>query len=261
MPELFAQICPHDLFFTSSEVELHNGDPCQLGQHVIIQRSPQEGQAPFPPFIARVHEILHHIGSVDYHRNCPDGVLVQTLAHVHPGSTCSLLMPQLVLQDEWSFVRLSEVLCTVNTPHNCCKYQCPTTGIRHVYQERVQTTQTNPAVEHVSNPDDLILNIAQMRDATYLQQFRIPPIPLDPSKIIQESAACAIDQRRFVEAGGTRGRGARARAWNNWKRERTNNKHRKGSGQGAWPRSACGGSLLKFTSLQDISSLLFLSII
>lgn len=129
------------------------------------------------------------------------------MKHVHPGHTNSLLMPHLVLQDEWSFVWLSEVLCTVNTQHNCSKYQCSTTGIRHVYQERVRTTATKPVVEHVSSPDDLVLNMAQMRNAVYLQQFRISPIPLDLSKTIQESAACAIDQRRLAKTGATRGCG------------------------------------------------------
>lgn len=54
-------------------------------------------------------------------------------------------------------------------------------------QERERTTQTRPTVSHVA-PHDIILNIAQMRDAIHLQKFRIVSPELDEDTIITASA-------------------------------------------------------------------------
>lgn len=80
----------------------------------------------------------------------------------------------------------------------------------------MRTEITSPVVEHLTDPNDLILNIAQMRDASHVQKFRIPSTPLEEERIIQESVARAINQRKSAEirtagAGGGRGRGGRGR--------------------------------------------------
>ena len=73
-------------------------------------------------------------------------------------------------------------------------------------------------MEHLTDPNDLILNTAQMRDAIHVQNFRIPSTPLDEERIIQESVTRAINQRKSATDGASgtgrgrgRGRGARGR--------------------------------------------------
>ena len=95
----------------------------------------------------------------------------------------------------------------MNTQHDCHRNGCQTSGIRYVYQERIRTDITTPVVEHLINPNDLILNTAQMRDAVHLQRFRIPSTPLNEEIVIQESVAQAIDQWKVAgeRASGSRG--------------------------------------------------------
>ena len=67
-------------------------------------------------------------------------------------------------------------------------------------------------MEHLINPNDLILNTAQMQDAVYLQKFHIPSTPLNEEIVIQESVVRAIDQwkvagERASGSCGGRGRG------------------------------------------------------
>jgi hypothetical protein len=77
----------------------------------------------------------------------------------------------------------------VNVQHNCAQYQCATTHVRHVYQEREQTDQTQPLVSHSKHPKDLMLNTAQMRDAIHVQRYRLRSPDLDEADIIMASAA------------------------------------------------------------------------
>lgn len=78
----------------------------------------------------------------------------------------------------------------------------------------MQTRITTPVVEHLTNPNDLILNTTQMHDATHLQKFRMHSTALDEETVIQESVARAINQRKSAKAGSSgtgrgRGRGRR----------------------------------------------------
>jgi hypothetical protein len=79
-------------------------------------------------------------------------------------------------------------------------------------------------VEHLRNPNDLVMNTAQMRDAIYVQRYRINSQPLDVESVIQEGAARIIDARKTADLmsneptnsrgrqGRGRGRGASGRA-------------------------------------------------
>ena len=114
-------------------------------------------------------------------------------------------------------------MCTINAQHNCYQNQCGTTGFRYIYQERVQTQTKYSTVEHKRNPNDLVLNTAQMCDAIYVQEYRINSQPLDAESVIQEGAARVIDARKTADLmsnettnnrgrqGRGRGRGGRAR--------------------------------------------------
>jgi hypothetical protein len=77
----------------------------------------------------------------------------------------------------------------VNVQHNCAQYQCATTHVRHVYQERERTDQTQSMVSHSKHPEDLMLNTAQMRDAIRVQVYRLRSPDLDEEEIITASAA------------------------------------------------------------------------
>jgi len=100
LQDVFQKMPAHALYVTNTQVHLLNGDSCPIGQHVIVKR--QSGPQ---TFIANVREIIQQVGSLNYDNGLPDGLLVQTVACV--GTTDRLLMPRLVLQDEWSFVPLS----------------------------------------------------------------------------------------------------------------------------------------------------------
>jgi hypothetical protein len=73
-------------------------------------------------------------------------------------------------------------------------------------------------VEHLRNPNDLVLNTAQMRDAIYVQEYRINSQPLDAESVIQEGAARVIDARKTADlmsnetTTNNRGRQGRGRA-------------------------------------------------
>jgi hypothetical protein len=65
---------------------------------------------------------------------------------------------------------------------------------------------------HSNNPDLMMLNTAQMRDALHLQKFRIPSDGLQSDDILKTSAEVEISSRKAlptkVRGKGTRGRGA-----------------------------------------------------
>ncbi|KAF8966226.1 hypothetical protein BDZ97DRAFT_1657897 [Flammula alnicola] len=209
---------PGQLYVTGREVCLLNGDKCVVGQHVIVQ-PPRPNM---PTFIACLREIIQQVGSQNHDNSRPDGLLLETVDSSN--TSTKFQMPRLQYLNEWSFVPISDLLCTVNTQHDCDTNKCTTSGFRYVYQERVRTQRRAPIVQHIKNPDDLILNTAQMRDAIHLQKFRIPPAVLDEPAVIDASVRRMIDKRKKSkedtekEASGqasmrghSRGRGARAR--------------------------------------------------
>ena len=100
LQDVFQKMPVQALYVTNTQVHLLNGDSCPIGQHVIVKR--QSGPQ---TFIANVREIVQQVGSLNYDNGVPDGLLVQTVACV--GTTDRLLMPRLVLQDEWSFVPIA----------------------------------------------------------------------------------------------------------------------------------------------------------
>jgi hypothetical protein len=102
-------------------------------------------------------------------------------------------------------------MCTVNVPHNCVRNNCTSNGFQYVYQERKLTTQKRAVTMHDARPDDRVLNTAQMRDAPYLQQFRIPSAtitPADEERILHDSVLATINARKRSAAQvAARGRG------------------------------------------------------
>lgn len=89
-----------------------------------------------------------------------------------------------------------DLLCTVNTQHNCAKSKCGPTSHRPIYQERHQTQERRSIIEHNVNPDNRVLNTAQMRDVIYLQKYRLSSESLDADTVIHQSAANELQAAR-----------------------------------------------------------------
>ncbi|KAJ6542980.1 hypothetical protein B0H19DRAFT_1212717 [Mycena capillaripes] len=178
------------LFKTNEHLYLHNGDSC-IPHNYVIAKSPHR---PGETFVARVEEIIHRVGSVAALASEPEGVLLQkaTLNHTREryGTLWDAIGPTF-----WAM----ELRCTVNVQHNCLDNHCGATTSIPVFQERIQTTQTQARVAHTQNIDDVVLNTAQMRDAMFVQRFRLdsPRVNEDEfDALIHQSAAKEIDARK-----------------------------------------------------------------
>ncbi|KAF8151691.1 hypothetical protein B0H34DRAFT_664617, partial [Crassisporium funariophilum] len=166
---------------TNKEMVLLNGDVCHIGGFVIVQ----DAQTLTCMFVARMEEIFQRVGSTAHYSGKPDGVLVWQVDLTR--DPLVYRMPFVSLLRWWSVV--NALLCTVNTQHN---YIPKLT----VYQERRRTEQTQPVVQHMNNPKSRLLNTAQMRDAMYLQKFRISLEDLDFDTIIHLSAIDELHRKR-----------------------------------------------------------------
>ncbi|KAF7371200.1 hypothetical protein MSAN_00755500 [Mycena sanguinolenta] len=170
------------MFRTCKDLTLKNGDVCVPGSFVIVRDPHRIGET----FVGRVEEIIQRIGSVQMYASKPDGILIQQVTL--PPDRVRYGMPSVVLSGQRQVCQTEDLLCTVNVQHNCMDNACAPTSTRPVFQERIRTNETRPQVAHVKNPTDLILNTAQMRDAKYLQKFRIATPGLDCDSVIHQSA-------------------------------------------------------------------------
>ncbi|KAF8886594.1 hypothetical protein CPB84DRAFT_1749908 [Gymnopilus junonius] len=155
------QTPPLPQFKTAADVVLLNGDKCVVGQHVVIQPT-----ASIAPSIAIVREIVQQVGSKCELQGEPDGILLQTAQVV--GTSEKLEVPHLLAIDHWTFAPLQNILCTINTQHDCECHNCGATGMRYVYQERAPTANQVAVIQHRQQPQDRLLNLNQMRDAIHL---------------------------------------------------------------------------------------------
>ncbi|KAJ7730628.1 hypothetical protein DFH07DRAFT_682749, partial [Mycena maculata] len=62
-----------------------------------------------------------------------------------------------------------DCLASVSTIHNCASHNCPVTTTREIIQERKKTGRFDNEVTHTPDTSDLVLNLAQLRSARYLQ--------------------------------------------------------------------------------------------
>lgn len=87
----------------------------------------------------------------------------------------------------------------MNVQHDCISSSCDTSASRPVQQERHITSHTTARVAHRGNPNALILNTAQMRDAVHLQPYCVPRPVLDVSeveRVVMESSVAEITKRK-----------------------------------------------------------------
>ena len=81
--------------------------------------------------------------------------------------------------------------------HNCAKYSCQITPTRRVRQEGYLTETFADELTHGINPDDIMLNLAQLRSAQYLQQFQ--PMERYPGLGKAEMIEVALANRLRIE--------------------------------------------------------------
>ncbi|KAJ6543258.1 hypothetical protein DFH09DRAFT_1249389 [Mycena vulgaris] len=183
------------LFRTCGNIILDNGDTCLPGAFVIVKHPVNIGET----FVVRVEEIIQQVGSVASHASLADGILVQKVLLLRARPRYG--MPSVVLTGERQiYENISNILCTVNVQHNCLDNKCGPTAYRPVYQECELTTHTQAQIQHSTNPMDLVLNTAQMRDAVYVQHFRINTPTLDRDTIILQSAANELEAAKKAAA-------------------------------------------------------------
>ncbi|KAK0471279.1 hypothetical protein IW261DRAFT_1572155 [Armillaria novae-zelandiae] len=105
----------------------------------------------------------------------------------------------------YSVVQLADVLCTVNVQHDCIANACEAEKDVPIRQEGEVTSQLRDRIVHHRNPDQIVLNTAQMCSAKYIQPFRIPHTPKDGTVVILASV-----QKEIALQNASR-RGSRAR--------------------------------------------------
>ncbi|SJL16514.1 uncharacterized protein ARMOST_20040 [Armillaria ostoyae] len=155
---------------TGKNFYLLNHDLCQLREHVVVCGSESN-------FIGSVEEILQRTvlfgDQVDF-------ILVKA---VSLGSTSAHGMPQIEQTTRLSIVPLEDVLCTVNVQHDCIKNGCGAERVVPVRQEGELTLELHEQIIHQWNPQDIVLNTAQMCSAWFIQPFCVNSVPRDTASI------------------------------------------------------------------------------
>ncbi|KAK0434671.1 uncharacterized protein EV420DRAFT_1282461 [Desarmillaria tabescens] len=67
-----------------------------------------------------------------------------------------------------------DILCTVNVQHDCIQNHCEAEKVVPLLQEGEMTSELRERIVHQRNPDQMVLNTAQMRSAKHIQPFQVP---------------------------------------------------------------------------------------
>ncbi|KAF8885731.1 hypothetical protein CPB85DRAFT_1378115 [Mucidula mucida] len=176
----------HTMFQTAQTLVLMNGDRVNPLQFIVVRTPPEYYAHLGPAFMARLTEVLRvmdnapAIGNVGI--QSPTSIMVEVM-----GSrlvSFNYEMPTLQTSGNMMVVVLKDILGSVNAPHDCASNGCGLTRMREVYQERLKTTKTIPCMEHIQNPDDRILNIAQMHNTVHLAPFPVA-LSLDQEQLFR----------------------------------------------------------------------------
>ncbi|KAI6023381.1 hypothetical protein EDC04DRAFT_2539006, partial [Pisolithus marmoratus] len=134
-----------------------------LGDFVFVQ-DPHAASSTLP-LIGCLHERLQICHSPAQQHNRANWILLETFEVTGSADIYNLLRIQAL-----SWVVLPALTCCVNIQHNCARHQCTGLAAVSVDEEHEKTTKTTQQIEHLV-PSDLILNTAQMHNATHMQQF------------------------------------------------------------------------------------------
>ncbi|KAG5652758.1 hypothetical protein H0H81_003845 [Sphagnurus paluster] len=159
--------------YAPKETAVSNGDICKPGSWIIWSTNPQGSLC-----VGRVVESIQVSGSFE-ERTGKSSFIVAAPA-IFSEKDDHYWMPRLQSLPVMDWIALNPAKSRV------------------IYQEREATENLTMGVWH-SNPDDLILNTAQMRDAIYLSPFR-PPIPsYNRDIIIANAAKLEVDNRKMKQ--------------------------------------------------------------
>ncbi|KIJ57691.1 hypothetical protein HYDPIDRAFT_44970, partial [Hydnomerulius pinastri MD-312] len=179
------------LYQTCKSLTARNGDVCDLYQFVLASDPRTTDEV--LPIIGRVSEILQVCHARAQWDGRADYVLIEVFQVAGIAERYQL---PLLRSQGWKLVPASALLCAVNVQHNCAANGCTDTAFITVREEREATSKTEKRIEHRSL-DDLVLNTAQMRDAIYVQQFRIQAQQLDREQAIHAGAAAEIEAQKI----------------------------------------------------------------
>ncbi|KAL0568669.1 hypothetical protein V5O48_013310 [Marasmius crinis-equi] len=170
-------------------IRLDNRDQVGIGTYVIVQL-PSSSLNPGSLLsedtmrllsVANVVEILHH-------REGWDVILVRLFVAGREPTVQGMPRLRTRVPDTYVVLERKDVLCSVNVQHDCIAHKCKVKQTVTVRQERHDTSLRRGRVEHQGNPHDVVLNTAQMRDAKFVQRFRIQPSLLPVIETITASA-------------------------------------------------------------------------
>ncbi|KAI0039202.1 hypothetical protein FA95DRAFT_1457217, partial [Auriscalpium vulgare] len=169
---------------TCKDVILHKGEVVALNNWIMANDGSET------PLVGRVLEIIQVPGTALAREGKASYILLER--HAVHGHSQQYGMPRLRFAG-WSLVL--DALCAVNTQHNCAEHACDASGTLPVRQEGELTTHTRACIRH-NEPEDRILNTAQMRSARYIQLFQNPINPIDRDNAIHIGAAAEIASRK-----------------------------------------------------------------
>ncbi|KAJ7038972.1 hypothetical protein C8F04DRAFT_1321658 [Mycena alexandri] len=165
-------------------VVVANGDKVEISRYAVYRK---DGKS----YVGRVEEIL-----LEPESEASLGILIST-CKIGPDILPYGLPACTVQLNQRRMIAFEELICAVNVNHNCAAHGCRMTPTRQVLQERQRTDLLENEVNHTVQPDDCFLNLAQLRSATEVQQFRsgtrYPGLPL------AEAIEQAIHNRERLE--------------------------------------------------------------
>ncbi|THH17637.1 hypothetical protein EW146_g3214 [Bondarzewia mesenterica] len=179
------------MYMSCLHMVLSDGVTVAPGSWVLARQTGQ--MVPGVPLIARLAEIIQVCGSPAHRNDQVDGILLQFFRVADVARTYG--MPRLV-PNGWGLVsQIADILCTVNVQHNCADRACDISGREVVRQENEFTTQTRACIRHY-DPDDVVLNTAQLRNGKHIGHFRITPTPISREDAIMAGATKEINGRK-----------------------------------------------------------------
>lgn len=216
------------LFRKAKDVVIANGDKCEVGDWVLIcnDQYPITNQQ-----VAIVIEILQVEGSHEAQTGRASFLSVK-LAQIS-GVSAFHCMPTLRVTDQVMSVKAEvsnlfglanqlitkksfsqHVSCSANVQHNCVACKCRVKGGALFKEEREWSGRTRPEVVH-KEPSDVsispwIMNLAKMRDAKHIQQFRrvVSPPTFDVDPAVRYGVEKEMVNRQAQTAPSAKGKAA-----------------------------------------------------
>lgn len=184
-------------FRTAADMTLRGGDTCTAGDWVLATTTA------YGSSIGQVEEILRVKGSQNDIIDIADIVTLRLPSPVE--TSPDYYMPRFKKTKDSPLRVFSpeEITCLVNMQHHCLGNACDCSAREELYQEREHLLgQTQPKVKH-RKPGDLVLNMAQMRNAAHIQPYRKVPAALDREVAVTEGCVKAIKAERARRAAAS----------------------------------------------------------